>query len=178
MRNDFSSFHGLLHGFLHLYVNEDFLSFLGTFFLNNQSLESQGSMMAPHVNPTATEYGIVLSGTGTIQIGYPNGSAALNTKVREGDIFWIPRFFPFCQIASRSGPFEFFGFTTSARRNRPQFLVGQNSMLHALSGPELSASFGASDDEFRTLLDSQREAVILPTASVAPPDETLRKKDE
>ncbi|XP_030448000.2 vicilin-like seed storage protein At2g28490 [Syzygium oleosum] len=128
---------------------------------------SAGSMMAPHVNPTATEYGIVLSGSGTVQIGYPNGSSAMNAKVKEGDVFWIPRYFPFCQISSKSGPLEFFGFTTSARRNRPQFLAGRNSVLRAMGGPELATSFGVSDKRLEGLLRAQRESVILPSPEAA-----------
>ncbi|KAI3427685.1 Cupin type-1 domain-containing protein [Psidium guajava] len=135
-----------------------------------------GSMMAPHVNPRATEYGIVIRGSGTIQIGYPNGSSAVNAKVQEGDVFMVPRYFPFCQISSRSGPLEFFGFTTSARRNRPQFLVGRNSVLQKLLGPELAAAFGVSNETtVRGLVDAQREAVILPSASAAPPYVTAKR---
>ncbi|KAM7280118.1 hypothetical protein ACFE04_007252 [Oxalis oulophora] len=132
-----------------------------------------GSMMAPHINPTATEYGIVLRGTGTIQIVFPNGTTAMNTEVRAGDVFWVPRYFPFCQIASREGPFEFFGFTTSARRNRPQFLVGGNSVLHTLRSPELAAAFGVSEKRLRSILDAQKESVILPSVTVAPPGEDV-----
>ncbi|KAG8387720.1 hypothetical protein BUALT_Bualt02G0050800 [Buddleja alternifolia] len=130
-----------------------------------------GSMMAPHINPRATEYGIVLSGAGTIQIVSPNGTLAMNAKVTEGNVFWIPRYFPFCQIASRTGPFEFFGFTTSARNNRPQFLVGANSLLHTMRGPEVAAAFGLNEDRLNNIIDAQRESVILPSATVAPPDE-------
>ncbi|KAG6432829.1 hypothetical protein SASPL_104416 [Salvia splendens] len=137
-----------------------------------------GSMMAPHINPMATEYGVVLEGSGTIQIVYPNGSLAMNAKVNEGDVFWVPRFFPFCQIASRTGPFEFFGFTTSAHNNWPQFLVGANSLLHALRGPEFAAGFGMTEDRLDYIIDAQRESTILPTATVAPPGgvrEAVRK---
>ncbi|XP_058110217.1 vicilin-like seed storage protein At2g28490 [Magnolia sinica] len=122
-----------------------------------------GAMMAPHVNPTATEYGIILKGTGTIQVVFPNGTSAMNTKVREGDVFWVPRYFPFCQIASRSGPMEFFGFTTSARKNRPQFLVGARSILHSTSGPELAAAFDVPEERLKKVIDSQGEGVILPS---------------
>lgn len=120
-------------------------------------------MMAPHVNPRATEYGIVLSGSGTIQVVFPNGTTAMNTKVSEGDVFWIPRYFPFSQVASLSGPFEFFGFTTSARRNYPQFLLGRSSILKAMLGPELASGFGVSEKTLRDLVDAQREEVILPS---------------
>ncbi|OVA18146.1 Cupin 1 [Macleaya cordata] len=130
-----------------------------------------GSMMAPHVNPTATEYGIVLSGAGTIQVVYPNGSLAMNARVEEGDVFWVPRYFPFCQIASRSGPMEFFGFTTSARKNRPQFLVGASSILQTMSGPELAMAFDVSEEKLKSLINAQRESVILPSAPVSEPDE-------
>ncbi|EXB98567.1 Vicilin-like antimicrobial peptides 2-2 [Morus notabilis] len=128
-----------------------------------------GSMMAPHINPRATEFGIVLRGSGNIQIVYPNGSLAMNTDVKEGDVFWVPRYFPFCQIASRTGPMEFFGFSTSARKNRPQFLVGASSILRSMRGPELAAAFGLTEDRLRNITDAQREAVILPSPMAAPP---------
>ncbi|KAL2471124.1 RmlC-like cupins superfamily protein [Abeliophyllum distichum] len=135
---------------------------------------SAGSMMAPHVNPRATEYGVVLRGAGTIQIVYPNGRLAMNAKVSEGDVFFIPRYFPFCQIASRTGPFEFFGFTTSARNNKPQFLVGANSLLQALRGQELATAFGLSEERLKEILDAQSGSTILPSATVSPPDVTMQ----
>jgi hypothetical protein len=133
-------------------------------------------MMAPHVNPTATEYGIVLRGSGTIQVVYPNGTSAINAKITEGDVFWVPKYFPFCQIASRTGPFEFFGFTTSARKNRPQFLVGASSILRTMLGPELAAAFGVDEERLREVVDAQQEAVILPSTWAAPPDDRKKKK--
>lgn len=120
-------------------------------------------MLAPHVNPRATEYGVVLGGEGTIQVVFPNGSLAMSAVVRAGDVFWIPRYFPFCQVASRGGPFEFFGFTTSARRNRPQFLVGASSVLRTMLGPEIAAGFGARVKEFSKLVHAQKEALIMPS---------------
>lgn len=134
-------------------------------------------MMAPHVNPTATEYGIVLSGSGSIRIVFPNGTTALNAEIAEGDVFWVPRYFPFCQIASRTGPLEFFGFTTSARRNRPQFLAGASSVLRTMLGPELAAGFGVDKETLRRVLDAQREAVILPSPEAAPPDEKMKRRE-
>ncbi|KAL8525506.1 hypothetical protein ACS0TY_014936 [Phlomoides rotata] len=130
-----------------------------------------GSMMAPHINPSATEYGIVLRGAGTIQVVNPNGTLGMNAKVTEGDVFWVPRYFPFCQIASRTGPFVFFGFTTSARDNKPQFLAGANSLLHTMSGPEFAAAFGLTEERLREIVQAQKESTILPSAAVAPPEE-------
>ncbi|KAF3453993.1 hypothetical protein FNV43_RR04436 [Rhamnella rubrinervis] len=137
-----------------------------------------GSMMAPHLNPRATEYGIVLRGAGTIQIVFPNGTTAMNAEVKEGDVFWVPRYFPFCQIASRTGPFEFFGFTTSAKKNRPQFLAGASSVLRTMRGPEIAAAFGVTEERYRRFVDAQREAVILPSAAAAPPYKGEEEEEE
>ncbi|XP_060174366.1 vicilin-like seed storage protein At2g28490 [Lycium barbarum] len=138
---------------------------------------SPGSMVAPHVNPTAIEYGIVLKGTGRIQIVYPNGTLAMNARVREGDVFWVPRYFPFCQIASTNGPFEFFGFTTSARRNHQQFLVGKNSLMQSLRGPEFAAAFGIGEKRLKRIANAQHEQVILPSSSSSPRDKTITEPE-
>ncbi|KAK1588048.1 hypothetical protein Q3G72_019391 [Acer saccharum] len=134
-----------------------------------------GSMMAPHLNPTATEYGIVLRGSGRIQIVYPNGTSAMNTKVKQGDVFWVPKYFAFCQMSSRTSPLEFFGFTTSARKNRPQFLVGANSILRTLPNPELAAAFSVSEHRLKRFTEAQSEAVILPMAEETAPSMTAEK---
>ncbi|CAN0929241.1 Vicilin-like seed storage protein At2g28490 [Linum grandiflorum] len=140
---------------------------IGVFLVNLTA----GSMMAPHVNPTATEYGVVLRGEGSVEIVYPNGTQAIKTEVAEGDVFLAPRYFPFSQMASRTGPMEFFGFTTSARKNRPLFLVGRGSVVETMKGAELPAGFGMAGDEklFRGIAEAQRESVILPSASASPP---------
>ncbi|KAJ8560933.1 hypothetical protein K7X08_027123 [Anisodus acutangulus] len=121
-------------------------------------------MIAPNVNPTSIEYGVVLKGTGRIQIVYPNGTLAMNARVRYGDVSWVPRYFPFCQIASTNGPFEFFGFTTSTRRNHQQFLVGKNSLMQSLRGPEFAAAFGIGEKRLKRIANSQHEQVILPSS--------------
>lgn len=128
-------------------------------------------MMAPHLNPSATEYGIVLSGHGTIQVVFPNGTTAMNAEVSEGDVFWIPRYYPFCQVASSATPLEFFGFTTSSHKNRPQFLVGRKSVLRMMEGPALARAFNVSEDQLDLMLKRQREEVILPATATVPVEE-------
>ncbi|XP_045802941.1 vicilin-like seed storage protein At2g28490 [Trifolium pratense] len=122
-----------------------------------------GSMMTPHVNPRATEYGIVVKGSGRIQIIFPNGTNAMDTSIKEGDVFFVPRYFAFSQIASSSEQLDFFGFTTSSKKNKPQFLVGSTSLMKTLMGPELAAAFGVSEDTIKNILNAQHEGVIIPT---------------
>ncbi|KAL1201402.1 Vicilin-like seed storage protein [Cardamine amara subsp. amara] len=128
-----------------------------------------GSMMAPHMNPTATEYGIVLEGSGEIQVVLPNGTCAMNTIVNVGDVFWIPRYLAFAQIASRNKPFLFVGFTTSSEENLPQFFVGSNSILKSLNVTALAIGFGVDEETLRPFVGAQREAIILPIPASAPP---------
>ncbi|KAF2321796.1 hypothetical protein GH714_002856 [Hevea brasiliensis] len=104
-----------------------------------------GSMMAPHVNPTVTEYGIVLGGSGIIQIVHPNGTQAMKTKVVE------------------------------ARKNRPQFLAGASSVLRTLKGPELAAAYSMSNESLNHLIEAQHEFVILPSAAATPQDMAEKK---
>ncbi|KAK4368422.1 hypothetical protein RND71_012214 [Anisodus tanguticus] len=100
-----------------------------------------GILMAPHVNPTAIEYGIGLKGTGRIQIVYPNGTLAMNAKVRERGRFLVPR------------------------KNDQQFLVGKNSWMQSLRGPEFAAAFGIGEKRLKRIANAQREQVILPSSS-------------
>ncbi|PKA51119.1 Vicilin-like antimicrobial peptides 2-2 [Apostasia shenzhenica] len=118
-----------------------------------------------NLSEVTSEYGVVLGGSGEIQVVFPNGSTAMNAAVEEGDVFWIPRYFPFCQLASRGAHMEFFGFTTSARRNRPQFLAGASSVLRSMPAPELAAAFDVSEEELGRVLKAQEEKVILPIGS-------------
>ena len=124
--------------------------------------------MAPHINPKATEYGIVLRGYGRLHVVFPNGSSAMNAEIREGQVFFVPRYFPFCHIASRTGPLEFVGFTTSAQKTWPQFLAGASSILRTLMSPQLAAGFGMTEEALRRIVDARHDAVILSTPMVAP----------
>ncbi|KAH1098628.1 hypothetical protein J1N35_015549 [Gossypium stocksii] len=89
----------------------------------------------------------------------------MDTYVKEGDMFWVPRYFAFYQIASNLEPFEFLGFTISLHKNQHQFLVGANSLLHTLNNLELTDAFGVSKKRIRRLINAQHESVILPSSS-------------
>ncbi|KAK7312541.1 hypothetical protein VNO77_36472 [Canavalia gladiata] len=130
-------------------------------------LLSAGAMLVPHLNPIATEYGIALRGRGRVEIVSPNRSNATSIEIKEGDAFVVPKYFPFCQIASRNGVLELFGFTTSAGKTKPMFLAGAVSLIKTMMGPELAASFGVSEDTMHRVADAQHEAVILPSTWAA-----------
>ncbi|KAJ8563689.1 hypothetical protein K7X08_032141 [Anisodus acutangulus] len=53
-----------------------------------------------------------------------------------------------------------------------------NSILQSMRGPEFVAAFGVSEERLRRILDAQREAVILPSASVAPTEPMDPREEE
>nr|CAA91187.1 vicilin [Matteuccia struthiopteris] len=132
-----------------------------------------GAVLAPHWNPRATEIALVTKGEGETQIVYPNGSAAATQRVSEGSVFFVPQNFPMCQIASQSGSFEFMGFTTSSRPNRPQFLAGSNSVLKGIEAEVLASSFNIPVEHLQHFLHLQPEAVILPGQPTKPNLDTI-----
>lgn len=90
---------------------------------------SQGSMLAPHWNPSATEIAYVTKGRGYVHVAFPNGTKALESEVTEGTVFVVPRYYPVTQVASRDGTFQFVGFSTSSKPNNPQFLAGTDKFV-------------------------------------------------
>ncbi|KAH7443892.1 hypothetical protein KP509_02G054400 [Ceratopteris richardii] len=144
-------------------VHEDDYSVLkdvnkGVFFVRLKA----GALLAPHWNPRATEIALVTNGEGEIHVVYPNGTAAATERVQKGDIFYVPQSFPMCQIAARNGPFEFVGFSTSSRPNRPQFLAGGMSVLQGLDIDLVASSYNVPTRRMQDFLSRQNESIILP----------------
>ncbi|XP_047973018.1 vicilin-like seed storage protein At2g18540 [Salvia hispanica] len=150
---------------------------IGLFMVNLTA----GSMMGPHWNPVATEVAVVVEGRGMVRVVCPSvlngtGCSEMRFEVEEGDIFSVPRFYPMAQMAFNNETFVFMGFSSSAKKNHPQFLAGQASVLRTLSKDVLATSFNVGNMTMDQLLDSQQESVILGCVSCA--EEELRILEE
>ncbi|KAG6399633.1 hypothetical protein SASPL_141114 [Salvia splendens] len=150
---------------------------IGLFMVNLTA----GSMMGPHWNPVATEVSVVVQGRGMVRVVCPSvlngkGCSEMRFEVEEGDIFVVPRFYPMAQMAFNNETFVFMGFSSSAKKNHPQFLAGQASVLRTLSKDVLATSFNVENMTMDQLLDSQQESVILGCVSCA--EEELRILEE
>ncbi|KAK6924325.1 Cupin 1 [Dillenia turbinata] len=151
---------------------------IGVFMVNL----TKGAMMGPHWNPTATEISMALKGQGMVQVVCPstaNISDCQNKKFRveEGDIFAVPRLHPMAQIAFNNDSFAFLGFSTTSKKNYPQFLAGQASVLHALDKNVLAAAFNASNATIDQLLSPQAESIILECTSCAEKLEKIMEEE-
>ncbi|XP_031094861.1 vicilin-like seed storage protein At2g18540 isoform X2 [Ipomoea triloba] len=133
---------------------------------------AKGSMMGPHWNPRATELGICLDGPGIVRVVCSSTAKQTGCKnmifyVEEGDVFAVPRFHPMAQMAFNNHSFVFMGFSTSAKKNHPQYLAGKASALRTLPRDVVAVSFGASNETMDLVLDKQHEAIILDCTSCA-----------
>ncbi|KAG6792852.1 hypothetical protein POTOM_002011 [Populus tomentosa] len=110
-----------------------------------------GSMMAPHVNPATTEYGIVLSGSGRIQIVFPNGTQVMNARVKAETML------------------------SGSQDTSPSVKLQKGQVLSSSSDSQLQLARTGTALDWKglsaSIVTAQREAVILPSATAAPPDE-------
>ncbi|KAG5069803.1 hypothetical protein JHK85_002180 [Glycine max] len=128
---------------------------------------AMGSILGPHWNPKATELVVGVDGGGMVRVvcGSSNEDETecqnMRFKVKEGDAFLVPRFHPMAQMSFNDGPFVFLGFSTSAKKNHPQFLAGKGSVLHILDKRILATSFGVSNRTIDQLLRSPEDSIIF-----------------
>ncbi|KAH1082151.1 hypothetical protein J1N35_021912 [Gossypium stocksii] len=152
---------------------------IGLFMVNL----TKGSMMAPHWNPRASEIAIVLQGQGMVRVVCSSNAQececrGMRYRVKEGDIFAVPRFHPMSQMSFNNDSFVFMGFSTlTAKRNHPQFLVGKKSALRIMDKQVLALSFNVSNATIDQLLKPQRESVILDCTSCAEEEERLMMEE-
>ncbi|KAI5319540.1 hypothetical protein L3X38_039248 [Prunus dulcis] len=146
---------------------------IGLFMVNL----TKGSMMGPHWNPRATEIAIVLHGQGMVRVVCSSTAAkkseckSMRLRVHEGDVFAVPRFHPMAQMSFNNDSLVFMGFSTTTRRNYPQFLAGKYSVLQSLDKQVLAASFNVSNTTVDQLLAAQADSVIIDCTSCAEEEE-------
>ncbi|GAB2283109.1 hypothetical protein Dimus_017640 [Dionaea muscipula] len=151
---------------------------IGAFMVNL----SRGGMMGPHWNPMATEMSVVLQGQGMVRVVCPSTATDQECKssrfrVKEGDVFTVPRFHAMAQIAFNNESLVFMGFSTTTKENHPQFLAGKASVLRVLDKHVLGASLNVANTTLDQILTAQAESVILDCASCAEEEEMLLEKE-
>ncbi|KAK9749864.1 hypothetical protein RND81_02G156100 [Saponaria officinalis] len=142
---------------------------------------TKGSIMGPHWNPAATEVSVVLEGEGMVQVVCPSASTnkeCQNSRIRveEGDVFTVSRFHPMAQTSFNNGSLVFMGFSTSSKKNHPQFLAGKASVLQTLDRFILGVSFNVSNSTVDQLLAAQEGSIILECTSCAEEQEMVMEE--
>ncbi|XP_062001406.1 vicilin-like seed storage protein At2g18540 [Rosa rugosa] len=147
---------------------------IGLFMVNL----TKGSMMGPHWNPRATEIAVVLQGQGMVRVVCASTAKRsecrnLRFRVHEGDVFAVPMFHPMAQMSYNNDSFVFMGFSTTTRRNYPQFLAGKYSVLQTLNRQVLAVSLNVTNTTIDQLLAAQTESIILDCTSCAEKEEEV-----
>lgn len=100
-------------------------------------------------------------------------------RVKEGDVFVVPRFHPMAQMSFNNDSFVFVGFSTHMGQNHPQFLAGKGSVLQAIGKKVLSLALGQPNSTaVDKLLSAQRDSTILSCISCAEELEEKAAKEE
>ncbi|CAN6285323.1 unnamed protein product [Urochloa humidicola] len=100
-------------------------------------------------------------------------------RVKEGDVFVVPRFHPMAQMSFNNDSFVFVGFSTHMGQNHPQFLAGKGSVLQAIGKEVLALSLGQKNSSaVEKLLSAQRDSTILSCISCAEELEEKAAEDE
>ncbi|OEL17062.1 Vicilin-like seed storage protein [Dichanthelium oligosanthes] len=100
-------------------------------------------------------------------------------RVKEGDVFVVPRFHPMAQMSFNNDSFVFVGFSTHMGQNHPQFLAGKGSVLQAIGKEVLALSLGHTNSTaVEKLLSAQRDSTILSCISCAEELEEKAAKEE
>ncbi|GAV69512.1 Cupin_1 domain-containing protein [Cephalotus follicularis] len=151
---------------------------IGVFMVNL----TKGSMMGPHWNPEGTEISIVLHGEGMVRVvcsSIANKSECKNMsfRVNEGDVFAVPRFHPMAQMSFNNDSFVFMGFSTTTKKNYPQFLTGKRSVLQVIDKEILAVSFNVTNSTIDQLLAKQTESIILECTTCAEEEERIIKEE-
>lgn len=98
-------------------------------------------------------------------------------RVKEGDVFVVPRFHPMAQMSFNNDSFVFVGFSTHMGQNHPQFLAGKSSVLRAIGKEVLALALGQKNaSAVEQLLSAQRDSTIMSCISCA--EELEEKADE
>ena len=153
---------------------------IGLFMVNL----TEGSMMGPHWNPLAPEISVVLRGEGMVRLvcsSTAKKSECNNTRFRveEGDVFAVPRFHPMAQISFNNESFVFMGFSTTARKNNPQFLAGKSSVFQTLDKRVLALSLNVTNSTvIDQLMNQQPESVIIECCNCAKEEQRLMEEEE
>ncbi|KAK6804493.1 hypothetical protein RDI58_002277 [Solanum bulbocastanum] len=130
---------------------------------NHVVLES-GALFGPiFTADLSVQLSFVTKGSGRVQIVGPLSKVVLDTKVEEGGLFFVPKFFPFVVEADEGG-MEFFSVITSSKQVYGELSGGKNSIWEAISPSVLEASLNMTPD-----LTEYFKSKIAKGAVIAPP---------
>lgn len=130
---------------------------------NRVVLEGGGILGPLFTADSSVHLSYVTKGSGRVEIVGLLGKVVLDTKVEEGELFFVPKFFPFVVEADEGG-IEFFSVKTSSKQIYGELSGGKKSIFEAASPSILEASLNMTPD-----LTKSFKSKIAKGAVIAPP---------
>ncbi|XP_055814858.1 cocosin 1-like [Solanum dulcamara] len=130
----------------------------------NRVVLEGGAILGPiFTADNSVQLNYVTKGSGRVVIVGLFGKVVLDTKVEEGELFFVPKFFPFVVEADEGG-IEFFSVKTSSKQVYGELSGGKKSIWEAASSSILEVSLNMTPD-----LTKSFKAKIAKGAVIAPP---------
>ncbi|GKU94573.1 hypothetical protein SLEP1_g8044 [Rubroshorea leprosula] len=151
---------------------------VGVFMVNL----TKGSMMGPHWNPSATEIAVVLQGEGMVRMvcssrGKQSKCKNMSFRVKEGDVFAVSRFHPMAQMSFNNDSLIFMGFSTTTKKNYPQFIAGKRSVLQVMDKRILALCFNVTNTTLDQIVSQQQDSLILDCTSCAEEEASIMEEE-
>ncbi|TMW82415.1 hypothetical protein EJD97_006003 [Solanum chilense] len=130
----------------------------------NRVVLERGAVLGPvFTADSSIQLSYITKGSGRVVIVGLSGKVVLNAKVEEGEMFFVPKFFPFVVEADEGG-MEFFSVKTSPKQVYGELSGGKNSIWEAASSSILEASLNTTPD-----LTKYFKSKIAKGSVIAPP---------
>ncbi|MCD9646963.1 hypothetical protein HAX54_037228 [Datura stramonium] len=115
---------------------------------------------------TSVQLTYVTKGSGRVEIVGLFGKVVLDGKVEEGELFFVPEFFPFVVEADEGG-MELFSVKTSSKQVYGELSSGKKSIWEAASPSILEASLNMTPDAVKSFKSKiAKGAVIAPPSTI------------
>ncbi|KAK4339922.1 hypothetical protein RND71_041384 [Anisodus tanguticus] len=133
----------------------------------NRVVLEGGALFGPiFTADSSVQLSYVTKGSGRVEIVGLFGKTVLDAKVKEGELFFVPKFFPFAVEADEGG-MEFFSVITSSKQVYGQLSGGKKSIWEAVSPSVLESSLNMTPDVFQSFKSKiAKGTVIAPPSTI------------
>lgn len=143
-------------------VSSENIPLLGEVGLSaNRVVLGGGSLFGPvYTADSSHQLSYVIKGSGRVQIMGLSGKVVLDTKLQEGELFFVPKFFLFVVESDEKG-IELFSVKTSSKQIYGELSGGKKSIWEAMSPTILEASLNTTPDLTKTFKHKITEGAVI-----------------
>ncbi|CAN4110668.1 unnamed protein product [Withania somnifera] len=132
----------------------------------NRAVLEGGALFGPvYTADSSVQLSYVTKGSGRVQIVGLFGQLVLDAKVEEGELFFVPKFFPFV-VEAEEGGMEFFSVITTSKQVYGELSGGKKSIWEAASPSVLEASLNTTPDLVKSKIAKGAVIAFAPPSTI------------